>query len=652
MEAITQTMIGMFMVKYTRLPRGIITLARSLSGGPAEDESGDEYGSVLDASRSNDQVAGRSNPRHRNKWLERRHLRFVWLQPYTMTLYWSRGHPPQSPPQAASDSGQSKSTPIHAVRQEHAYDPDGALYGAPRVSGANDSFSLHNQSIVIVSTNGQELRLTAPSAEAHNTWLTSLRFLVDRERVRARQVQDLPPLELPTVPSVGQKFGTSQPQVPSRGSSLAPQAATLNPTPQLLTTPSSSRPSNDLSTSQVSAASPKRWRMLWQRGVSSQSVNTGPLSYAASPGVMGARSSIGSFSEFAPSNRDRPQRRFSMLSPQRRSSTITVPDARPHTVMDVSPIDSVVATPPTSTRGPLNGTIPTPTVEADLLQQDRHYRRYPPYWRPHSAQAISSEHVRPTTAEAMIEEDDGSEQDSRLDNVRVCCEGAHDVGSLCRKHGDAPCTSATHADQHRIFQRANSAMSMRRPSNSSALSMVGHHPSNQHPAHQPHRFSWGQDRYRSTFSLKLSDLQRNVSTQRRSLGPSSHAHSLRATSASPPRSSGTPIPTTPIPSPPTNKRRTMRPNSTMSISPSGTLGVHASTSPPSTLLERFPSLGAAGEPCGSYATTNPMGSSTAVTSNARGAAISSGSSTSTSPPPLGGPIFKLGPGYHDVEKSK
>lgn len=625
MEAITQAIIGMFMVKYTRLPRGIITLARSLSRGPAEDESGDDFG-VIDASGSNDQVAPCPTTRHRNKWLERRHLRFIWLQPYTMTLYWSRGHPPQSPSQAASDAGQFKSAPIHAVRQEHAYDPDGALYGAPRIPGANDSFSLHNQSIVIVSSNGQELRLTAPSAEAHNTWLTALRFLVDRERMRARQVQDLPPLELPAAPSIG-KLGASQPQVPTRGSSLPQQAPTLNPTPHLLTTPSPSRPSNDLSISEVST-SPKRWRMPWQRGSSSQSV-TRPLSYAASPGV-GVPSNVSS-PEFVPPNRDPPQRRFSMLSPRLRTST-PVPEARPHTAMDLSPIDSDAAT--SFPDGPLSRSIPTP-AEAGL-HQHRQHRRHSSYWRPYSAQAISSEQMmRPAAAEAMIEEDDSGR--SGLENVRVCCEGAHDVGHLCRKHA----TSTSTYSRHCASKRASSAMSMRRISlrASSALSMK--RASGQHPTHQ-HRSSWSQDRYRSTFSLKMPDSQRNFSTQRSQRSPSPTSS---AVPASPTTSFGTPTPTSP--STPVH-RRIRRPNSTMSFSPSGPLGLRT-TSPPSTLLERFPSLGAAGLRRSSASGFTHSRSSTTPDGGTRGTTMASNSPTySASHPPLGGPIFELGPGYGEV----
>ena len=117
-QAITQTMIGEFMWKYTR-------------------------------------KAGRgdmSNNRHR---------RFFWVHPYTRTLYWSD----QDPAQGGRAQLKAKSVAIEAV---HVVTDDN-----PMPPG------LHRKSLVIV-TPGRNVKFTATTGQRHETWFNALSYLLLR----------------------------------------------------------------------------------------------------------------------------------------------------------------------------------------------------------------------------------------------------------------------------------------------------------------------------------------------------------------------------------------------------------------------------------------------------------------------------------------
>ncbi|KAI0792533.1 hypothetical protein C8Q75DRAFT_849873 [Abortiporus biennis] len=117
-HAITQTMIGEFLYKYTR---------RTIGKGHGE----------------------------------RRHKRFFWVHPYTRTLYWSSADPGSS---GVSESS-AKSAYIEEVRQ--VLDPN------PMPPG------IHQYS-VIVSTPQREMKFTAPTKERHDIWFNALQFLLSR----------------------------------------------------------------------------------------------------------------------------------------------------------------------------------------------------------------------------------------------------------------------------------------------------------------------------------------------------------------------------------------------------------------------------------------------------------------------------------------
>lgn len=117
-HAITQTMIGEYLHKYTRR-----TIGRGMS--------------------------------------ENRHKRFFWVHPYTKTLYWSS----QDPGGGATTESKAKSVFISGIREIDDYNatPPG----------------LYVKSIVI-STLGREIQLTAPTKERHDLWLSALNFLLQQ----------------------------------------------------------------------------------------------------------------------------------------------------------------------------------------------------------------------------------------------------------------------------------------------------------------------------------------------------------------------------------------------------------------------------------------------------------------------------------------
>jgi len=119
-QAITQTMIGEFLWKYTR-------------------------------------KAGRSGEHSEN-----RHKRFFWIHPYTRTLYWSN----QDPAIPSQKELKAKSVAIEAVRVVSDENPIPA--------------GLHTKSLVIV-TPGRSIKFTAPTPQRHETWFNALSYLLLRK---------------------------------------------------------------------------------------------------------------------------------------------------------------------------------------------------------------------------------------------------------------------------------------------------------------------------------------------------------------------------------------------------------------------------------------------------------------------------------------
>ena len=117
-QAITQTMIGEMMWKYTR-------------------------------------KAGRGNMSNT------RHARFFWVHPYTRTLYWSD----RDPVSANRAELKSKSVAIEAVRV--------VTDDNPMPPG------LHRKSLIVV-TPGRSVKFTAQTSQRHETWFNALSYLLLR----------------------------------------------------------------------------------------------------------------------------------------------------------------------------------------------------------------------------------------------------------------------------------------------------------------------------------------------------------------------------------------------------------------------------------------------------------------------------------------
>jgi len=117
-NAITQTMIGEYLWKYTR-------------------------------------KAGRGT------MSENRHRRYFWVHPYTRTLYWSD----RDPSSAGRAELKAKSVPIEAVRV--------VTDDNPLPPG------LHRQSLVIM-TPGRSVKFTATTGQRHETWFNALSYLLLR----------------------------------------------------------------------------------------------------------------------------------------------------------------------------------------------------------------------------------------------------------------------------------------------------------------------------------------------------------------------------------------------------------------------------------------------------------------------------------------
>lgn len=117
-QAITQTMIGEFLWKYTRKP-GRVEIS------------------------------------------ENRHRRYFWVHPYTRTLYWSD----RDPSSAGRTELRAKSVPIEAVRV--------ASDDNPMPPG------LHRKSLIIVSP-GRTIKFTCTTGQRHETWFNALSYLLLR----------------------------------------------------------------------------------------------------------------------------------------------------------------------------------------------------------------------------------------------------------------------------------------------------------------------------------------------------------------------------------------------------------------------------------------------------------------------------------------
>jgi Meiotic cell cortex C-terminal pleckstrin homology len=92
---------------------------------------------------------------------ENRHRRYFWVHPYTRTLYWSD----HDPSQAGRGELKAKSVPIEAVRV--------VTDDNPMPPG------LHRKSLVVM-TPGRDVKFTASTGQRHETWFNALSYLLLR----------------------------------------------------------------------------------------------------------------------------------------------------------------------------------------------------------------------------------------------------------------------------------------------------------------------------------------------------------------------------------------------------------------------------------------------------------------------------------------
>lgn len=128
-QAITQTMIGEYLWKYTR-------------------KTG------------------------RGEMSENRHRRYFWVHPYTRTLYWSD----RDPSTAGRTELKAKSVPIEAVRVVTDDNPSPP--------------GLHRKSLVIISP-GRTIKFTCTTGQRHETWFNALSYLLLRTNNEQANVEDI-----------------------------------------------------------------------------------------------------------------------------------------------------------------------------------------------------------------------------------------------------------------------------------------------------------------------------------------------------------------------------------------------------------------------------------------------------------------------------
>ncbi|KIM23667.1 hypothetical protein M408DRAFT_252856 [Serendipita vermifera MAFF 305830] len=152
-HAITQTMIGEYLYKYTRKPIG-------------------------------------------KKHAERRHRRYFWIHPYTKTIYWSAADPGS----ANVTESSAKSAYIESVKS--VMDPN------PMPPG------LHHYSVIVTTAN-REMKFTAPTKERHDIWFNALNYLLTRPAANGAQPAPRAPLSPTTSinqqrPPTGNSAGNDQ----------------------------------------------------------------------------------------------------------------------------------------------------------------------------------------------------------------------------------------------------------------------------------------------------------------------------------------------------------------------------------------------------------------------------------------------------------
>lgn len=347
-HAITQTMIGEYMYKYTR---------KSMGRG------------------------GHSDKRHR---------RYFWLHPYTKMLYWTISDPGG----AKVSEGTSKSASIESVRVVEDINPSPP--------------GLHHESIII-TTASREVKISAPNRERHEAWLAALDYLVHR----------------PTIQDATVIASNAAPDLMSD--------AENDPT-LILRRDVGRRAKPRSSAATLGSASAKGSRMLSaQRSFLSRKSSDQVLRTESTPRKRGG--SIGAHSVLYPSlgkRRDVAAREYLQQHEHDRELSVSM-----------SPSHSL-----------RNGIYSASLRSADAADDSYDLLDLTATQSP-IRRALGEDDPRLKTAEQMLEEDEPEDWDG-LTNVRACCDGKHDVGSLAHSHHHHGGSASASRKSSRLHRRESS----------------------------------------------------------------------------------------------------------------------------------------------------------------------------------------------------
>ena len=347
-HAITQTMIGEYMYKYTRKTMG---------------------------------RGGHSDKRHR---------RYFWLHPYTKMLYWTISDPGG----AKVSEGTSKSAPIESVRVVEDSNPSPP--------------GLHGESIII-TTASREVKISAPNRERHEAWLAALEYLVHRPTI-----QDATVIATNAAPDL---------------------LSDAENDPTLITRSVGRRAKPRASVATLGSASVTKSRNLTaQRSFLNRRSSDHALRGESTPRRRG---SVGGQSVLYPSlGKRRDVAAKEWLQQHEHDREVSASMSPSHSLRNGIYSASVRS----------GGGDDEDYELLDLTATQSPIRR-----------ALANDDPRLKTAEQMLEEDEPEDWDG-LTNVRACCDGRHDVGSLAHHHHHAnrPGSATGSRKSSRLHQRESS----------------------------------------------------------------------------------------------------------------------------------------------------------------------------------------------------
>ncbi|CAD6924119.1 unnamed protein product [Tilletia laevis] len=357
-QAITQTMIGEYLFKYTR---------RTMRAG----------------------------------YSDKRHKRFFWVHPYTRMLYWTMADPGG----ARVSDGSSKGACIEDIRvvEDSNPNPPGLFHLS-----------------IIVKTAAREMKLTAPNKERHDVWLAALGYLVNRG--------------MPTGDGTSMGDGDNMTDHESRGAATD-TASPRKPRDRSATTGTGGSRSRFLSPA----------RSLRSRKSNDAFLSAGSETNEATPrprnGSHGA--AVSSLNRSLTKRAGLPAREYleQVESDQTARRAMLPPRSQLRPRAEARQQPNAATTPAKMSIGSafgIPGSSGVKTSPTKALPTDDSWDRLA------DLSSHSFNDPRLKTAEEMLEED--NEGFDGIDNVRACCDGMHDVGSLAHKH---------HHHQHQRSHRAS-----------------------------------------------------------------------------------------------------------------------------------------------------------------------------------------------------